>query len=105
MAMLVAAEQVQVVIVNPNRGPTAHGDEPGADIATHLARHGIKVEVQAYPQRNLSVGALLLARIADTGVDMVVLGAYGHARLRAMVLGALTRSSLRLLTLQPLLST
>src|SRR3546814_15808182 len=85
MAMLVAAEQVQVVIVNPKRGPTAHGDEPGADIATHLARHGIKVEVQVYTHRNLSVGDMLLARIADTGVDMVVLGAYGHARLREQI--------------------
>ncbi|HEY9568020.1 MAG TPA: universal stress protein, partial [Thalassobaculum sp.] len=96
--MLVAAEQVQVVIVNPKRGPTAHGDEPGADIATHLARHGIKVEVQVYTQRNLSVGDMLLARIADTGVDMVVLGAYGHARLREMVLGGVTRDMLRVMT-------
>src|SRR3546814_11655838 len=66
MAMLVAAEQVQVVIVNPKRGATAHGDEPGADIATHLAPHGIKVELQVETQRNLSVGDTRLPRIGAT---------------------------------------
>src|SRR3546814_11101119 len=94
MAMLVAAEQVQVVIVNPKRGATAHGDEPGPDIATHLARHGIKIEVQVYTQRTLSDGVMQLARIAHTGVDIVVPGAYVHARLPVRACGGVTHYSL-----------
>lgn len=98
MPMLEAAEQVLVLIVNPKRGPGGHGAEPGADIATHLARHGVKVDVKVYTQRDLSVSDMLLARIADEGADLVVLGGYGHARLREMVLGGVTRDMLRTMT-------
>lgn len=98
MPMLETAEQVIVLIVNPKRGPGGHGAEPGADIATHLARHGVKVEVKVYTQRDLTVSDVLLARIADEGVDMVVLGGYGHARLRELVLGGVTRDMLRVMT-------
>lgn len=98
MPMLEAAGQVLVLIVNPRRGPNGHGAEPGADIATHLARHGVKVEVKVYTQRDLSVGDMLLARIADEGADLVVLGGYGHARMRELVLGGVTRDMLRTMT-------
>lgn len=98
MPMLEKAEQVLVLIVNPRRGPAAHGAEPGADIATHLARHGIKVDVKVYTQRDLSISDMLLSRIADEGADMVVLGAYGHARMRELVLGGVTRDMLRSMT-------
>lgn len=104
MPMLEAAGQVLVLIVNPRRGPNGHGAEPGADIATHLARHGIKVEVKVYTQRDLSVGDMLLARIADEGADLVVLGGYGHARMRELVLGGVTRDMLRTMTVPLLMS-
>ncbi len=96
--LLAAAEQVTVLIVNPKRGPGAHGDEPGADIATHLARHGVNVDVKVYTQRDLSIADVILARISDDGADLVVMGAYGHARLREMVLGGVTREMFRHMT-------
>lgn len=98
MPLLAAAEQVSVLIVNPKRGPGAHGDEPGADIATHLARHGVRVDVKVYTQRDLSIADVILARISDDGADLVVMGAYGHARLREMVLGGVTREMFRHMT-------
>ena len=98
MPLLEAADSVVVLIVNPKRGASAHGAEPGADIATHLARHGVKVDVKVYTQRDLSVADVILSRISDEGVDMVVMGAYGHARLREMVLGGVTREMFRSMT-------
>ena len=98
LPLLQAADLVQVLIVNPRRGERAHGEEPGADIATHLARHGVKVEVKVFDQRDLSVSDVILARIADEGIDLLVLGAYGHARLREMMLGGVTRDLLRTMT-------
>jgi len=98
MPVLAAAEQVFVVIVNPTRGPAGHGEEPGADIATHLSRHGAKVDVKVYTERELSIADLLLARVSDESIDLLVLGAYGHTRLREMVLGGVTRDLLRATT-------
>jgi len=98
MPLLAAAQQVQVLIVNPKRGPQGHGEEPGADIATHLARHGVKVDVKVYTQRDLSIADVILARISDDGADLVVMGAYGHARLREIVLGGVTREMFRHMT-------
>lgn len=98
MPLLAAAELVQVLVVNPKRGPRAHGDEPGADIATHLARHGVEVDVKVYTQHDLSVADVILSRIADESADLAVMGAYGHARLREMVLGGVTREMLRSMT-------
>lgn len=62
----------------------------GADIATHLARHGVKVTVTPFTAPDMDVGSLLLARAADLGSDMIVMGGYGHSRLREMVLGGVT---------------
>lgn len=98
MPLLAAADQVLVLIVNPRRGPHGHGEEPGSDIATHLARHGVKVEVKVVTQRDLTVADVILSRIADETVDLVVMGAYGHARLREMVLGGVTREMFRSMT-------
>lgn len=98
MPLLKAAEQVLVLIVNPKRGSAGHGDEPGADIGTHLARHGVKVDVKVYTQRDLSVADVILSRISDESADLVVMGAYGHARLREMVLGGVTREMFRTMT-------
>jgi len=68
-------------------------DQPriaGADIATHLARHGVKVTVMPFTAPDMDVGSLILARAADLGADLIVMGGYGHSRLREMVLGGVT---------------
>ena len=68
-----------------------HGDLPGADIALHLARHGVTVEAQHTIADDVSIGDMLLNRVADASVDLIVMGAYGHSRVREMVLGGVTR--------------
>ena len=104
MPFLERAEQVTVMAVNPSSGEGDHGEEPGADIALHLARHGVKAEVHQTESPDISVGDELLSRIADDGSDMLVMGAYGHTRLRELVLGGVTRSILEQMTVPVLMS-
>lgn len=69
------------------------GDEPGADMALYLARHGVKVVVSAHGADD-NVGKALLAFAADKKSDLIVMGAFGHSRLREVVLGGVTQSAL-----------
>jgi nucleotide-binding universal stress UspA family protein len=104
LPLLERAQNVVVMSVNPRCGPRAHGEEPGADIATHLARHGVKVDVQHYAAEDIRVSDMLLSRVADDGDDLIVMGAYGHARMREMILGGVTREMLRAMTAPVLMS-
>ncbi|MAN81085.1 MAG: universal stress protein UspA [Rhodospirillaceae bacterium] len=89
MPLLQAAEKVVVMVANPDRTPDERRD-PGADIAAHLARHGVKVEASHVTSDELDVGNLLLSRAADMSADMMVMGAYGHARWSELILGGVT---------------
>jgi nucleotide-binding universal stress UspA family protein len=94
LPLLERAQAVDLVTVNPGEAPFGHGEEPGADIALHLARYGIKVEVQRIETRELDVANAILSHVADRGSDLLVMGAYGHSRLRELVLGGVTRTIL-----------
>jgi nucleotide-binding universal stress UspA family protein len=104
MPLLTAAEIVTVLTVDPREGPRAHGELPGADISLHLARHGVKAEIERTVLGDLPVGEVLLSRAADLGADLLVMGAYGHSRARELLLGGATRSLLRSMTLPVLMS-
>jgi nucleotide-binding universal stress UspA family protein len=104
LPILQQAEAVTVLSVNPRPGVDLHGEEPGADIALHLTRHGVKVEVQQTQVEEINVGDTILSRLADLGVDLLVMGAYGHSRLREVVLGGVTRTLLESMTVPVLMS-
>jgi nucleotide-binding universal stress UspA family protein len=104
LPILARAQAVDVVTVNPSEAPFGHGEEPGADIALHLARHGVKVEVQRIDTRELDVANAILSYVADRGSDLLVMGAYGHSRLRELVLGGVTRTILREMTVPVLMA-
>lgn len=104
LPILQRAQAVGVVTVNPSDKPFGHGEEPGADIALHLARHGIKVEVQRVDSRDVDVANTILSHIADRSSDLLVMGAYGHSRLRELVLGGVTRTILRDMTVPVLIA-
>ena len=89
---------------DPRPWPFAHGEEPGADIGLHLARHGVKVEVQRIEGRDIDVANALLSHLADQSADLLVMGAYGHSRLREFVLGGTTRTILAEMTVPMLMS-
>jgi nucleotide-binding universal stress UspA family protein len=101
MSFLERAGTVEVVIV------TEHGksdETPGADIAQHLARHGLAVEVKQIVAPDAKTADVLLSHAADTSADLLVLGGYGHSRLREFVLGGVTRSILEAMTVPTLMS-
>jgi len=102
MPFLERAKSVDVVLVSGDPGKS---DEiPGADIARHLARHGRKVELQRIVVRGLDVTSTLLSHAADVGCDFMVMGGYGHSRLREFVLGGVTRGILQSMTVPTLMS-
>ena len=104
MPFLEAAEKVHVVMVNPVSSYDAHGPEPGADIALSLARHGIKAEAHAMAAPDLEAGDAILSWLADSGSDLLVMGLYGHARFRELVLGGVSRRILESMTIPVLMS-
>jgi len=94
LPLLAKAEAVEVLVVDHQRHPTGHGQEPGADIARHLARHGAQVEVRRLSSGGKDVGSLLLSQAAGFGADLLVMGAYGHSHLREWMFGGVTRTVL-----------
>jgi nucleotide-binding universal stress UspA family protein len=104
MPLLIAAEIVTVLTIDAREGPDAHGELPGADISLHLARHGVKATIERTVSAGIPAGDVLLSRAADLGADLLVIGAYGHSRLRELLLGGATRSILQSMTLPVLMS-
>lgn len=94
LGLLATAEEVHLAIVDPSEGERSHGEEPGADVATFLARHGAKVTIDRLPSENHSVAEVLRRHAVDTDAEMLVMGAYGHSRLRQRIFGGVTRSML-----------
>jgi nucleotide-binding universal stress UspA family protein len=104
LPFLKAAQKVIVLVVEPKVTPEGHGEEPGADVATWLARHGVKVTVQRDVAADADVGDVILSRAADHDVDLIVMGLYGHSRLREMVLGGVSRTMLSTMTVPVLMT-
>ncbi|MEO8717614.1 MAG: universal stress protein [Burkholderiales bacterium] len=104
LPLLERAEAVEVCAFDPERGRRAHGEQPGADIGLFLARHGVKVTVARQSGARYDVGSQILSRAADIGADLIVMGAYGHTRVREMVLGGVTRTMLEAMTVPVLMS-
>jgi nucleotide-binding universal stress UspA family protein len=102
MPFIVRAKATEIVIVT---NEDAKSDEmPGADIAHHLARHGADVEVKRIVSTETDVAGTILSHAADVSADFLVMGGYGHSRLREFVLGGATRGILASMTLPTLMS-
>jgi nucleotide-binding universal stress UspA family protein len=102
MPFLARAGSVDVVIV---ASEAVKSDElPGADIAQHLARHGLKVEVKRIVTAGIDVANTVLSYAADSSIDFIVMGGYGHSRLREFILGGATRGMLTSMTVPVMLS-
>jgi nucleotide-binding universal stress UspA family protein len=97
------AENVDVVVFNPDARGDVHGEQPGADIGLYLARHGIKVNV-VRQKTDIDVGNALLSIAADLSSDMLIMGGYGHSRFREILLGGVTRTVLESMTVPILMA-
>jgi nucleotide-binding universal stress UspA family protein len=102
MPFLRRGKTIEIVIVANARAPA--DEVPGADIGTHLARHGLAVEVKRLVAEDTDVANAILSHAADSGADFIVMGGYGHSRLREFVLGGATRGMLAQMTVPVLMA-
>jgi nucleotide-binding universal stress UspA family protein len=100
---LVAAESVTVLVIDP-ADRHQHGAEPGADIAIQLARHGAHVDVEQVSSSGTPVAQVILRYALKSASDLLVIGAYSHARLREILLGGVTRTLLAQMPVPVLIS-
>lgn len=100
MPFLEAAESVTVLTVEP---PGQHSDEAAA-LGDWLHRHGIAARPQAVIASGGEIGDMILSCCADQGADLLVMGSYGHSRLRELVLGGATRTVLEGLSVPALMT-
>lgn len=88
--ILQAADEVRAVLIDPVPSFEGHGQEPGADLARYLGRHGIETIVDRLPRLGQDVADVLRRCADDHSVDLIVMGGFGHSRLRERIFGGTT---------------
>ncbi|WP_299417805.1 universal stress protein [uncultured Sulfitobacter sp.] len=86
------ASEVVIACFDPVMTAAADGQDPGVDVAEWLSHHGCTVTVSQFPSGGLEIGRAIQDRATEFGADLVVMGAYGHARIIQTVLGGTTRT-------------
>ena len=92
MPFLKQAREITAIMVEPDPGDV--GDLRGARLARHLEHHGIKLGIRVVHTHGLKVSEILIREVARSDADLMVMGGYGHTRLREWVLGGATRDLL-----------
>lgn len=95
LPLMKLADKITVIIVDSGQ---RFAGEPGADVALYLSRHGLDVSIEQVPAVSGDVSAALLNFVSDRGVDIAVMGGYGHSRFREFVVGGATRGMLDAMT-------
>ncbi len=103
LPILQAAQTVTILEIK-HKGEATDALAPDTTIAAALGRHGIKPVVRSSVAVDISVGDEILSRLADLGADLLVMGAYGHSRMRELVFGGATRHIARHMTVPTLFS-
>jgi nucleotide-binding universal stress UspA family protein len=107
LPLLRRAEAIHIAVFDAAADAAAPDAQQGAELARYLARHGIAPSVQwreAAPPRPGALGTALLARARALDCDLLVIGAYGHSRFRESILGGVSRTVLREMTLPVLMA-
>jgi nucleotide-binding universal stress UspA family protein len=102
MPFLVRAGTAEIMVVETDERTS--DEMPGTDIAEHLARHGARVALTRIVAAKTDVTNAILSHASDSSADLLVVGGYGHSRLREFVLGGVTRGILSALTIPTLMS-
>jgi nucleotide-binding universal stress UspA family protein len=104
LPLLKQADEVKVIWIDPRDESDTAGDLPAADMCAALSRHGVKCEETASVSPKHSVGETLLFEATKYGWDMLVMGCYGHSRMREFILGGVSRHVLGGMTIPVLMS-
>jgi nucleotide-binding universal stress UspA family protein len=102
MPSLVLSDQVYIVMVE--RGGLKSDEIPGADIGQHLRRHGVHCKIERIVDLEVDAADVILSHASDVGADLIIMGGYGHSRLREFVLGGVTRDILKTMTVPTMMS-
>ncbi|MFT5060552.1 MAG: nucleotide-binding universal stress UspA family protein [Polaromonas sp.] len=89
---LCSAKEVIVGCFDPVTTAQGDGADPGTDVATWLSHHGCSVTVSQFPTGGHEVAQCIQDRAQEQGADLIVMGAYGHARMMEAVFGGTTRT-------------
>jgi nucleotide-binding universal stress UspA family protein len=104
LPLLVKSATVDLLIVLNEKTNSADNVIRGAEIAKHLARHDVKVQISTIPAADIDVTNAILSYVADTSATLIVMGGYGHAKLREVILGGVTRDMLKSMTVPVFMS-
>lgn len=108
MPLLEAAEKVSLLVIDGRKrddeDAQREGDPPGYRAAGWLARHGVNVEVIHDISDGTDVGSIILSRVSDLDIDLVVMGVYGHSKLRETLFGGASRTMLGHMTVPTLIA-
>jgi nucleotide-binding universal stress UspA family protein len=104
LPLLVKATKVELLIVLNEKTTGAQREIRGVEMAKHLARHDVNVQIETVPAADIDVTNAILSYVADNSGSLIVMGGYGHAKLREVILGGVTRDMLKSMTVPVFMS-
>lgn len=104
LPLLAKATSVHILIVLNEKTNLANNEVRGVEMAKHLARHDVKVQIETIPAPDIDVTNAILSYAADNSGTLIVMGGYGHAKLREVILGGVTREMLKSMTVPVFMS-
>jgi nucleotide-binding universal stress UspA family protein len=99
--LLARVQAITIISINEKKTPETPST---TELAAHLARHGLKAQIERINADRADIQPLILSIAADAGMDLLVMGAYGHSRLQERLLGGVSRSMLQSMTVPTLMS-
>lgn len=104
LPLLEQMEKVVILVVDADKIERNTDSEPGEDLSRHLLAHGISNKVEHVPSAGLRSSTVILNAVADTGADILIMGGYGSPKLREMMLGGVTRTLFKSMTVPVVMS-
>lgn len=104
LPLLAKATAVDLLIVLNEKTKAENKEVRGVEMAAHLARHDVKVEIATVPAPDIDVANVILSYVAESSGTLIVMGGYGHGWLREVILGGVTRDMMNSMTVPVFMS-
>jgi nucleotide-binding universal stress UspA family protein len=104
LPLLVKATKVELLIVLNEKTTGDQREIRGVEMAKHLARHDVNVQIETVPAGDIDVTNAILSYVAENSGSLIVMGGYGHAKPREVILGGVTRHMLQSMTVPVFMS-
>lgn len=102
LPVLEKADEITLLVIE--KSSNAANGQPGADVANYLARHNMKVTIKVITNPQTGIADTVLNHVSESGNDLVVMGGYGHSRMREFLFGGATREILESMTVPVLMA-